>query len=63
MYMDLAKPPMAWKLVSAAARMCLDMGLHRLPLDATGPEATKQRLLFWFTYACDKGLALNFGRT
>ncbi len=47
MYMDLAKPPIAWKLVSAAARMCLDMGLHRQPQDSTGPEATKQRLLFW----------------
>ena len=63
MYMDLARPPIAWKLISAAARMCLDMGLHRQPVEATGPGATKQRLLFWFIYASDKGLALNFGRT
>ena len=63
MYMDLAKPPVAWKLVSAASRMCLDMGLHRQPPNSHGPEATKQRVLFWFAYACDKGLALNFGRT
>lgn len=39
------------------------MGLHRLPSDTNGPEGRRQRLLFWFTYACDKGLALTFGRT
>ena len=63
MYMDLARPAIAWKLVSAASRMCLDMGLHRQPANATGYEAKKKRLLFWLTYALDKGLALTFGRT
>jgi Fungal specific transcription factor domain len=39
------------------------MGMHRQPSTLSGPEATKQRLLFWFIYACDRALALNFGRT
>ncbi|KAF2166986.1 hypothetical protein M409DRAFT_23030 [Zasmidium cellare ATCC 36951] len=53
----------AWRLVSAAARMCLDLGLHRMPSHLQGHEASKKRVLFWHVYAFDKGMAFTNGRT
>jgi Fungal specific transcription factor domain len=61
--MELPKPSLAWKLIASAARLALDLGIHRQPVGSTGPAARRERLLFWFVYAIDKGLALNFGRT
>lgn len=45
-----------------SARMCLDSGLHRYKPLAGDAENNVKRLLFWYTYALDKGLSLNFGR-
>lgn len=62
-FMDTARPSAAWMLISAACRMCLDLGLHRQPTTSDVAEAKKQKIFFWYAYACDKGLGLNFGRT
>lgn len=53
----------AWRLITAAARMCLDLGFHRMPNDLKGEQASKNRVLFWHVYAFDKGMALTNGRT
>nr|POE94377.1 hypothetical protein CFP56_16617 [Quercus suber] len=50
-------------LISAASRMCLDMGLHRLADDTDSQAISEKRRLFWFVYAMDKGLAFTSGRT
>jgi hypothetical protein len=62
-YMDTARPSVAWVLISASCRMCLDLGLHRQPANSNNAMGREQRVVFWYAYACDKGLALNFGRT
>ena len=62
MAMEDAKAALAWKLSSTASRMCLDLGLHRLPRD-DAPDNFKKRMTFWSVYSMDKGLAFNFGRT
>jgi hypothetical protein len=62
-YMDTARPSVAWVLISVSCRMCLDLGLHRQSTNNNNAMRREQRVLFWYAYACDKGLALNFGRT
>jgi hypothetical protein len=54
---------MAWRLNSAGARMCIDLGLHHLPGKYKGREKFKKRLIFWHIYVVDKGLAFTLGRT
>ncbi|KAL7627113.1 hypothetical protein AAE478_003889 [Parahypoxylon ruwenzoriense] len=53
----------AWSLNSAAARMCMDLGLHRLPPTAGDRDESNRRKTFWYIYIWDKGLALTLGRT
>ncbi|KAI5460592.1 hypothetical protein BGZ63DRAFT_425096 [Mariannaea sp. PMI_226] len=53
----------SWNLFSAASRMCLDLGLHKLPHDVEGLDQSIKRKVFWFIYIADKGLALTLGRT
>lgn len=54
----------AWCLISFAARLCMDSGFNRLK-DSTedNDEINRRKLCFWFTYAFDKALSLNFGRS
>ncbi|KAI1267896.1 hypothetical protein F5Y18DRAFT_415445 [Xylariaceae sp. FL1019] len=53
----------AWRLLSGAARACLDLGLHRLPSDANVDKVSRETSLFWHIYAWDKLLAMTCGRT
>jgi hypothetical protein len=53
----------AWRSMTAASRMCVDLGLHRIPSFRKDREATRQRLLFWHIYAMEIGLAFTNGRT
>ncbi|CRG89986.1 Thiamine repressible genes regulatory protein thi1 [Talaromyces islandicus] len=62
-YMRAGRPAMAWKLNSAGARMCIDMGFHRLPGKYKSREEFKKHLIFWHIYVVDKGLAFTLGRT
>ena len=53
----------AWTLVSTAARMSLDLGLHTLPSSPTPDrDSSRKRKLFWHLYTMDTGLALTLGR-
>jgi hypothetical protein len=61
--MEDGKVSNAWRLTSTASRMCLDLGLHRLPDGDNDAETRRKRLIFWYVYSLDKGLAFNFGRT
>jgi hypothetical protein len=66
MALEEGKPALAWKMVSISARMCLDLGLHRLSssnADDNDDDARRKTILFWYVYSVDKGLAFNFGRT
>lgn len=54
---------LAWLLVAAAARMCVDLGWHRLTLHPKEPEILKKVTIFWHIYAMDKGMAFTLGRT
>lgn len=51
----------AWRINSAAARSCLDLGFHRLP-DSGPTDIPHKRIVFWHIYAWDKGLAMTCGR-
>lgn len=53
----------AWRLNSAGARMCIDLGFHRLPGKYKNREELKKCLIFWHIYVVDKGLAFTLGRT
>ncbi|KAF9872421.1 fungal specific transcription factor domain-containing protein [Colletotrichum karsti] len=55
------RSPLAWQMISAASRMCIDLGWHRLPKD--GPKVCKERQVFWHIYIHDKGMAFTLGRT
>lgn len=46
--MEQVKTPIAWKLIAAATRLCLDSGLHQLESTATDPDSRKKRCLFWY---------------
>ncbi|KAI0845083.1 hypothetical protein F5Y00DRAFT_247284 [Daldinia vernicosa] len=62
-YVKEGHSAIAWRLVSAAARACLDLGFHRLPNCPDNEEVLRQSRIFWHTYLWDKGLALTCGRT
>ncbi|KAI3321033.1 hypothetical protein HD806DRAFT_504383 [Xylariaceae sp. AK1471] len=53
----------AWRLISGAARAALDLGLHRLPSDASLNNVPKEVGLFWHIYAWEKGLAMTCGKS
>lgn len=55
---------MAWSLISAAARMCIDLGLHRMGLSRQGTESWNmtKRKVFWHVYVIDKAMAFTLGR-
>ncbi|KAM0327565.1 hypothetical protein ACHAQA_005856 [Verticillium albo-atrum] len=53
----------AWRLVSAAARMCIDLGYHRMPVGVRGSlDSMKKWHIFWHIYVWEKGLAFTCGR-
>lgn len=60
--MEHAKVSTAWRLTATASRMCLDLGLHRLP-SGEDVDLRRKRMTFWYVYSLDKGLSFNFGRT
>lgn len=54
----------AWYLISFAARLCMDSGLNRLKDNSDDiDELNRKKMVFWFTYAFDKAMSLNFGRS
>ncbi|KAI0138687.1 hypothetical protein F4776DRAFT_663055 [Hypoxylon sp. NC0597] len=60
-YVKEGHSTIAWRLISAAARACLDLGFHRLP-DNSGSNYQKCSV-FWHIYSWEKGLAMTCGRT
>ncbi|KAH8897938.1 hypothetical protein GQ53DRAFT_837668 [Thozetella sp. PMI_491] len=62
-YVKLGHGTMAWRLISAASRVALDLGLHRLSDNPDTRERYQKHLLFWYLYSWDKSLALTCGRT
>ncbi|KAH8881491.1 hypothetical protein GQ53DRAFT_799192 [Thozetella sp. PMI_491] len=61
---ETARPSLAWQLNALASQLCVVLGYHRATsLPGESEEAKKNRtVLFWMTYALDKGLALRLGR-
>lgn len=53
----------AWRLVSAAARACLDLGFHRLSENVGSQDHMQKASVFWHIYCWEKGLAMTSGRT
>ncbi|OTB20750.1 hypothetical protein K445DRAFT_92437 [Daldinia sp. EC12] len=62
-YVKEGHSAIAWRLMGAAARACLDLGYHRLPGNPENDLEFRQSTIFWHTYLWDKGLALTCGRT
>ncbi|KAI8961018.1 hypothetical protein F5Y11DRAFT_243790 [Daldinia sp. FL1419] len=62
-YVKEGHSTIAWRLISAAARACLDLGFHRLPGSPDNEKVFRQSTIFWHTYLWDKGLAMTCGRT
>ncbi|KAG7113642.1 Negative regulator of pleiotropic drug resistance STB5 like protein [Verticillium longisporum] len=53
----------AWRLMSAAARTCIDLGYHRMPLGVRGSQNSRKKWhIFWYVYTYEKGLAFTVGR-
>ncbi|KAF6812976.1 C6 transcription factor [Colletotrichum musicola] len=52
---------LAWQMISAASRMCIDLGWHRLRKDE--PEISKERRIFWHIFIHEKGMAFTLGRS
>jgi hypothetical protein len=54
----------AWRLITFAIRMCMDLGMHRInPLtERLDAEGTKRNYLFWWLYFFQQPLALTLGR-
>ncbi|KAK1674077.1 hypothetical protein BDP55DRAFT_187823 [Colletotrichum godetiae] len=57
----IGRSALAWQLISAASRMCIDLGWHRLSSDE--PKFSKRRQVFWHVYVHDKSMAFTMGRT
>ncbi|KAH8587449.1 hypothetical protein B0O99DRAFT_678074 [Bisporella sp. PMI_857] len=64
-YVAITRPDhhLAWRLISMAARICLDCGLHRVKNDPEDDLLNMKKTWFWLAYILDKGFALNLGRT
>ncbi|KAH7312506.1 hypothetical protein B0I35DRAFT_513841 [Stachybotrys elegans] len=54
---------LAWNIISAASRMCIDLGWHRLPNDPEELRYSKELAIFWHIFVHDKGMAFTLGRT
>jgi hypothetical protein len=52
----------AWRLLSSAARMCLDLGMN-CSQPADHKDQTKSKRLLWWVYAINQSPALTLGRT
>jgi hypothetical protein len=52
----------AGSLCSAAARICLDLGLHALPPGVADMTQSRGRKGLWYVFLMEKGLALTLGR-
>jgi hypothetical protein len=61
--MKSGRSVLTWALLSAAARMCMDLGMHRMPRDEEGPDTYAMHRVFWHVYVMDKALAFTVGRT
>lgn len=51
----------AWRLLSSAARICLDIGMHQGRQSDTTNEQ-KRNVFVWWLYALSQSLALTLGR-
>ncbi|KAL9110314.1 MAG: hypothetical protein Q9227_005045 [Pyrenula ochraceoflavens] len=58
--MERARGYLGWKFVSAAARMSIDLGYHRLPPGYGDRRRSQKRRLFWHIYSIERSLAFNF---
>ncbi|KAF4959225.1 hypothetical protein FSARC_10816 [Fusarium sarcochroum] len=61
--LKMGRNSVAWSLVAAASRMCIDLGWHRLPNHIDDAEMVVKRNLFWHIYIWDKGMAFTLGRS
>ncbi|KAI4138576.1 MAG: hypothetical protein LQ341_004599 [Variospora aurantia] len=52
----------AWDLLSAAARMALDAGWHRMAMKRGDVDQRRKRIIFWLIYSMDRTLSLSLGR-
>ncbi|KAK1842280.1 hypothetical protein CCHR01_15093 [Colletotrichum chrysophilum] len=61
---ELAKPWLAWRLISFAAQLAIAAGFHEDAFMESDDVKIKKAkmLLFWYVYAVEKGLALRLGR-
>ena len=59
-----SRPALCWTFVSAGARLCQTLGLHRETVVSRDPPrlAEAKRHAFWMLYMIDKTLSLNLGR-
>lgn len=59
-----SRPSLCWTFVSAGARLCQTLGLHRESVVSRDPPrlAESKRHAFWMLYMIDKTLSLNLGR-
>lgn len=62
-YVKEGHSTIAWRLVSAAARACLDLGFHRLSENVGSQDHMQKASVFWHIYCWEKGLAMTSGRT
>ncbi|KAL8655066.1 MAG: hypothetical protein Q9210_001127 [Variospora velana] len=52
----------AWDLLSAAARMALGAGWHRMAMKRGDADQRRKRVIFWLIYSMDRALSLSLGR-
>ncbi|KAI2468962.1 hypothetical protein F4781DRAFT_395878 [Annulohypoxylon bovei var. microspora] len=62
-YVKEGHSTIAWRLISAAARACLDLGFHRLSENVDSQDHRQKASVFWHIYCWEKGLAMTCGRT
>ncbi|KAI1213190.1 uncharacterized protein F4807DRAFT_471636 [Annulohypoxylon truncatum] len=62
-YVKQGHSTIAWRLISAAARACLDLGFHRLSENVGSQDQSQKASVFWNIYCWEKGLAMTSGRT
>jgi len=63
MTFSMSNPHRAWRLISIASRLCLDLGFNRLKENPDDPDLNEKKNCFWFCYTLDRALSLNFGRS
>ncbi|KAI1454928.1 hypothetical protein F4805DRAFT_437994 [Annulohypoxylon moriforme] len=62
-YVKEGHSTIAWRLLSASARACLDLGYHRLSENVGSQDHIQKASVFWHVYCWEKGLAMTSGRT